>query len=252
MAAIQFKRYRILALINGVGYTVDLVRDLKTAEDRYATGGHRAAALYKGADTLALTVELAGVDSLTVRGSRRELARRSLLGQRKTPGHPSGRASGRSRSRRRTPPPGRRAAGGPMTPDSLRPPRSSSRGSGVSGATEDPSWRSPTSWHARQDRCQQASARSRTPRTSGRSGLRRGRAVRWLPPRRPANGAHSAAANRRERGRLRALEGARGSRRAPWPERTRQRSRTPRGSQAAAPPPAAVCNPTRPPAISST
>jgi hypothetical protein len=116
MAAIQFKRYRILALINEVGYTVDLVRDPKLAQDRYATGGHRAAALYKGADTLALTVELAGVDSLTVPGSRRELARRSLLGQRKAGGHAGGRASGRSRARRRTPPGRRAAAGrGPLT-----------------------------------------------------------------------------------------------------------------------------------------
>jgi hypothetical protein len=104
MTAIQFTRYRVLALVNEVGYTLDLVRDPSVAHARYETGGHRAAALYKGTDTLMLAVERAGVDGHTVPGSRRELARRSLLGPGKPASqghHRAGQVPRRRRSRRR-------------------------------------------------------------------------------------------------------------------------------------------------------
>jgi hypothetical protein len=117
-ATIRFTRYRVLALTGGAaaGYTLDLVRDPDLARTLYQTGGRRAAALYKGADTLVLAVELAGVDSRTVPGTKRELARRSLLRQAvdQVAGPHAGqprRAPGAGRARRR-----RRRADAPLSP----------------------------------------------------------------------------------------------------------------------------------------
>jgi hypothetical protein len=101
---VMFDRYRVLAWVGDSPYTVTLVRDPDRGRARYLSCDRGAAAMYKNANVLTLVLERAATNGLTVVGSERELARRTLHGPEPHAGGQRAQpASGAGRRRRAAP-----------------------------------------------------------------------------------------------------------------------------------------------------